>query len=91
MSDDDDICLITKDLHRGLRVDYEPTKQHFQDLLKKKGVTRSVTVAPFNQLKKEYTTYELKAKLANTYDAFLCDGKIVGHVVGFLGKVRKIS
>lgn len=84
---DEDTLLIVKDLQRGLKIDYEPTNQLYQDLLKDNGIEGIKTVMSFNQLKTEYSTFEMKHKLANTYDYYLCDGAIVGHVVGFLGKI----
>ncbi|TMW49273.1 hypothetical protein DOY81_005651 [Sarcophaga bullata] len=82
---EDDIALIVPDLQRGAKVDYEPTIQHYEDLLREKGIS-GIKIIPFNQLRKEYTTFEAKRKLANTYDYFLCDGRISGHCVGFCGK-----
>ncbi|XP_065360905.1 ribosomal L1 domain-containing protein CG13096 [Calliphora vicina] len=81
----DDVVIIVPDLQRGAKVDYEPTIQHYEDLLRENGVD-DIKVVPFNQLRNECTTFESKRKFANTYDYFLCDGRIVGHVVGFLGK-----
>ena len=82
---EDDIALIVPDLQRGAKVDYEPTIQHYEDLLREKGIS-GITIIPFNQLRKEYITFEAKRKLSNTYDYFLVDGRISGHCVGFLGK-----
>lgn len=45
----------------------------------------NLKIVPFNQLRKECTNFEAKRKFANTYDYFLCDGRIQGHVVGFCG------
>lgn len=81
----DDIVIIVPDLQRGAKVDYEPTIQHYEDLFREVGVT-NLKIVPFNQLRNECTTFETKRKFANTYDYFLCDGRIVSHVVGFCGK-----
>ena len=83
---EDDVALIVPDLQRGAKVDYEPTIQHYEDLLREKGIS-GIKIIPFNQLRKEYKTFEAKRKLANTYDYFLCDGRISGHSVGFCGKI----
>lgn len=82
--EEDDVVIIVPDLQRGAKVDYEPTIQHYEDLLREAGVTK-LKIVPFNQIRKECTTFEAKRKFANTYDYFLCDGRIVGHVVGFCG------
>lgn len=82
---EDDILLFVPDLQRGAKVDYEPTIQHYEDLLQECGIS-GIKIMPFNQLRKEYSEFEAKRKLANTYDYFLCDGRIAGHVVGFCGK-----
>uniref|UniRef100_A0A1I8P796 Ribosomal L1 domain-containing protein CG13096 n=1 Tax=Stomoxys calcitrans TaxID=35570 RepID=A0A1I8P796_STOCA len=82
---DDDVVIIVPDLQRGAKMDHEPTVQHYEDLFREAGVS-NLKIVPFNQLRKECTTYEAKRKFANTYDYFLCDGRIVGHVVGFCGK-----
>ncbi|XP_037820828.1 ribosomal L1 domain-containing protein CG13096 [Lucilia sericata] len=80
----DDVVIIVPDLQRGAKVDYEPTVQHYEDLFRENGVD-NIKVVPFNQLRQEVTTFEAKRKFANTYDYFLCDGRIVSHVVGFCG------
>ncbi|XP_075160801.1 ribosomal L1 domain-containing protein CG13096 [Haematobia irritans] len=81
---EDDVVIIVPDLERGAKVDYEPTIQHYEDAFREAGVS-NLKIVPFNQLRKECTTFEAKRKFANTYDYFLCDGRIVGHVVGFCG------
>ena len=86
-SDEDDVVFISKDLQRGADVDYEPTIHHYEDLFREKGVKGIRTIVPFNQLKKEYTSYEMKVKFANMYDGFLVDAVIAKHVTGTLGSV----
>ncbi|KAM7358303.1 ribosomal L1 domain-containing protein CG13096 [Cochliomyia hominivorax] len=81
----DDVVLIVPDLQRGSKVDYEPTVQHYEDLLREQDLG-NIKIVPFNQLRNECTTFEAKRKFANTYDYFMCDGRIVSHVVGFCGK-----
>lgn len=41
---------------------------------------------PFNQLKNEYPAFEMKRKLANTYEVFLVDGSICGNTFAVMGK-----
>lgn len=81
---EDDVVIIVPDLQRGAKVDYEPTIQHYEDLFRENGIN-GLKIVPFNQLRKECTTFETKRKFASTYDYFLCDGRIVSHVVGFAG------
>lgn len=40
---------------------------------------------PFNQLKNEYPAFEMKKKLANSYEVFLVDGSICGNTFSFMG------
>ncbi|KAL5291284.1 RSL1D1 family protein [Megaselia abdita] len=85
---EDDIVLFVCDLQRGRKVDHDPTIQHYEDLLRRNNI-EGVKVIPFNQLKNEYSGYENKRKLANTFEHFLCDGRIVSDVVGFLGAITQ--
>ncbi|XP_015437576.1 PREDICTED: ribosomal L1 domain-containing protein 1-like [Dufourea novaeangliae] len=83
---DDDIALFVCDLQRGRRKDYEPTVEHYKELLGKHGCTNIKHIIPLNQVKTEYDQYELKRKLVGSYDHFLVDGKIAGHLSHLLGK-----
>lgn len=84
--EDSEIALIVKDLKRGRRLDFEPTIQHYENLLREKNVTKwRITVIPVNQLYNEYATFELRRKLSFLYDKFLVDSGIAAHVNGFLG------
>ena len=83
---DDDVVIIVPDLKRGSKVDYEPTIQHYEDLFREAGI-KDLKIIPFNQLKTEYTSFESLRKLSNTYDYFLCDGRLVSHVAGFCGTI----
>lgn len=85
---DSDVAIIVPDLQRGAKFDFEPTKQHYEDLLREAGVTQRLTVVPFNQLRNEMGPFEAKRKFLNTYDYLLCDGRISGQASSFLGKVR---
>ncbi|CAK9833289.1 Ribosomal L1 domain-containing protein CG13096 [Anthophora retusa] len=82
----DEVALFVGDLQRGRRKDYEPTVEHYEDLLCKHGCTRIKSVIPMNQVKTEYDQYELKRKLVGSYDYFLVDGKIAGHLSHLLGR-----
>ncbi|XP_001962580.3 ribosomal L1 domain-containing protein CG13096 [Drosophila ananassae] len=83
---DSDVAIIVPDLQRGAKFDFEPTKQHYEDLLREAGVTQRLTVVPFNQLRNEMGPFEAKRKFLNTYDYLLCDGRISGQASSFLGK-----
>lgn len=85
-NEDSEIALFVKDLKRGRRLDFEPTIQHYENLLREKNVTKyRITVIPVNQLYNEYATFELRRKLSYLYDKFLVDSSIAAHVNGFLG------
>lgn len=85
---DDDVALIVPDLQRGAKFDYDPTKQHYEDMLREAGVKQRLTVVPFNQLRNEMGSFEAKRKFLNSYDYLLCDGRLSGQATAFLGKVR---
>ncbi|KAK2588924.1 hypothetical protein KPH14_001780 [Odynerus spinipes] len=84
---DDDIALFVCDLERGRKKDYEPTVDHYRELLDECGCTRIKDIIPMKQVKTEYDQYELKRKLAGSYDHFLVDGRISGHMTHLLGKI----
>lgn len=72
-------------MKRGRRLDYEPTIQHYEKLLRQKNVQHKITIIPINQLYNEYATFELRRKLSFLYDKFLVDSTVAAHVNGFLG------
>lgn len=85
-NEDSEVALFVKDMKRGRRLDFEPTIQHYENLLREKNVTKyRITVIPVNQLYNEYATFELRRKLSYLYDKFLVDAPIAAHVNGFLG------
>ncbi|KAH8324361.1 hypothetical protein KR074_006182 [Drosophila pseudoananassae] len=86
---DSDVAIIVPDLQRGAKFDFEPTKQHYEDLLREAGVTQRLTVVPFNQLRNEMGPFEAKRKFLNTYDYLLCDGRLSGQASAFLGKATQ--
>ncbi|KAL2730691.1 ribosomal L1 domain-containing protein [Vespula squamosa] len=87
ISSDDDIALFVCDLEKGRRKDYELTVNHYKELLDKYGCTKIKDIIPINQVKTEYDQYELKRKLVASYDYFLVDGRIAGHISHLLGKI----
>lgn len=54
VSPEDDVALIVKDLKKGRRTDYEPTVEHFRQLLDEHKCKQVKTIIPVNQLKTEY-------------------------------------
>nr|XP_031831761.1 ribosomal L1 domain-containing protein 1-like [Nomia melanderi] len=85
VSEDDEIALFVGDLQRGRRQDNEITVEHYEELLHKHGCT-NIKIISMNQVKTEYDQYELKRKLVGSYDHFLVDGKIAGHLSHLLGR-----
>ncbi|XP_012523078.1 ribosomal L1 domain-containing protein CG13096 [Monomorium pharaonis] len=83
---DDEIALFVCDLERGRRKDYEPTIEHYRNLLDKHGCTCVNEIIPMNRVKTEFDQFELKKKLLGSYDHFLVDGRIAGHMSHLLGK-----
>ncbi|EZA56409.1 hypothetical protein DMN91_009838 [Ooceraea biroi] len=86
ITSDDEVALFVCDLQRGRRKDYEPTVEHYRDLLSKHGCTRVNEIIPMNRVKTEFDQFELKRKLIASYDHFLVDGRISGHISHLLGK-----
>lgn len=85
-NEESEVALFVKDLKRGRRLDFEPTIQHYENLLREKNITKyRITIIPVNQLYNEYATFELRRKLSYLYDKFLVDASIAAHVNGFLG------
>ncbi|KYN35641.1 hypothetical protein ALC56_10201 [Trachymyrmex septentrionalis] len=69
----DEVALFVCDLEKGRRKDYEPTVEYYKNLLDKHGCTRVNEIIPINRVK--------------TYDHFLVDGRIAGHMSHLLGKI----
>ncbi|XP_046740508.1 ribosomal L1 domain-containing protein 1 [Diprion similis] len=87
VTDTDDVALFVGDMKKGRRQDFEPTIDHYQDLLRKHGCKQIKDIIPLTQVKTEFDQYELKRKLLSSYDYFLTDGKIAGHLSHHLGKL----
>jgi len=80
-----DVCLFVRDLDKKKR-DYEPTEDHFQELLDKNSIKSVSKILPMKAIKLEYQPYEAKRNLSDMYDVFLADANIVRLLPGFLGK-----
>lgn len=87
LTDTSEVCLIVADLKKGRRVDYNPTVEHYEDVLRTNKIDNIKRIIPVNSIKTEYDQFELKRKLVNQYDLFLADGKICGHLSHLLGKI----
>jgi len=81
-----DVCLIVRDLEKGLKIDHEPTLNHFNELLSEKGIDDITQVISLRELKVEYKQYEAKNSLCQKFDIFLVDDRILRLVPMFLGK-----
>ncbi|XP_070149573.1 ribosomal L1 domain-containing protein CG13096 [Polyergus mexicanus] len=86
VTSNDEIALFVCDLERGKRKDYEPTVEHYKNLLDEHGCTRVNEIIPINRVKTEFDQFELKKKLIGSYDHFLVDGRIAGYMSHLLGK-----
>ena len=83
--DKKDVCVITRDLEKGLKVDHEATINHFKELLEEKSV-EVASVMSLRELKAEYKAFETKTALVHRHEAFLADVRIVRLLPKFLGK-----
>merc|ERR1719319_677927 len=81
-----DVCLIVKDLEKGLKVDHEDTVRHFTSLLADKGIDQITQVISLRELKVEYKQFEAKTQLCHRFDLFLADARIIRLLPQFLGK-----
>lgn len=84
--DSREVCLFVKDLDKKNR-EYEPTVQHFEDILKKEKVTSISKIVPLKALRTDYSLPSSKVSLAKSYDLFLADACVMGLLPGLLGKV----
>lgn len=68
-----DVCLIVKDLEKGIKVDHEPTANHFKEVLSGKGIGPELvsTIMPLRELRVEYNTYEARNALCGKFDVIL--------------------
>ncbi|KAK6168344.1 hypothetical protein SNE40_020898 [Patella caerulea] len=83
--DSQTVCLFVKDLDKDDR-EYEKTKYHYQDLLKKAGLKEIPDIIPLKNLLLEYKPFEAKRNLSNMYDIFLADSRVTKVLPRILGK-----
>ncbi|EFN87723.1 Ribosomal L1 domain-containing protein 1 [Harpegnathos saltator] len=86
VTSNDEVALFVCDLERGRKKDYEPTVEHYKKILIEQGCTCINEIIPMNRVKTEFDQFELKKKLAASYDYFLVDSRIAGHLSHLLGK-----
>uniref|UniRef100_A0A1B0GH80 Uncharacterized protein n=1 Tax=Lutzomyia longipalpis TaxID=7200 RepID=A0A1B0GH80_LUTLO len=86
IDDTDEVCLVVKDLERGAKKDFEPTNNHFEEVLRVAGVTRINRILSVNELKKNYGPFEAKLKLCQSFEVFLVDSRVYNRTVPLLGK-----
>lgn len=82
-----EICLIAPDVKNIRNKEIERVAEHYEEILKSKGVENIKKIMPYYELRNEYSGFELKRRLADLYDVFLVDGKISGYVVHKVGKI----
>ena len=78
MTDDTDVCLFVKDVHKGAedqedKRDFTPSVRHFKQIVEEAGVKKVEEIIPVIQLKREYHDFEMQRKLCDSFDLFLCD------------------
>lgn len=83
----DEICLIVPDVKGIPLMEQDKHIEHYEAILKSKGVENISKILTLYQLKTEYGEYELKRGLVELYDGFLVEGKITGNAVHCLGKI----
>ena len=84
---DSEICLIVADVKGIPNKSHEQHLEHYEKLLRQKGVNNVKKIMTFHEFRTDYETFELKNRLVELYDAFLVDGKISGKTVKKCGKI----
>ncbi|XP_074040868.1 uncharacterized protein [Leptinotarsa decemlineata] len=87
LNPEDEICLIVSEVKGIGNKEHEKHIEHYENLLKTKGVTNVKRIMTMHELRTEYETFEQKSRLVDLYDMFLVCGKISGKVVKNCGKI----
>ncbi|KAJ8932423.1 hypothetical protein NQ314_014680 [Rhamnusium bicolor] len=87
LTPDDEVCLIVPEVKGIKNIEHEKHLEHYEELLRKKGIENIKKIMTFHEFRTEYETFEQKSRLADLYDVFLVDGKICGKVVGKCSKI----
>ena len=80
-----DVCFFIGD-SIPKKADQEEAVRTFKEKLQAAGITNVTQVMTLGQLKRDYTTHNLKLKLCHTYDVFLVESRIAEHIYSILGK-----
>lgn len=80
-----DVCFFIGD-SIPKKADQEEAVRTFKEKLQAAGITNVNQVMTLGQLKRDYTTHNLKLKLCHTYDVFLVESRIAEHIYSILGK-----
>lgn len=87
LTPDDEVCLIVSELKGVKNIEHEKHIEHYENLLRNKGVENIKKIMTFHEFRTEYETFEQKSRLVDLYDMFLVDGRISGKVVNKCGKI----
>ncbi|KAJ8923218.1 hypothetical protein NQ315_001773 [Exocentrus adspersus] len=87
LTPDSEVCLIVPELKGVKNIEHEKHVEHYENLLRNKGVENIKKIMTFHEFRTEYETFEQKLRLVDLYDLFLVDGKISGKVVKKCGKI----
>ncbi|KAK7492790.1 hypothetical protein BaRGS_00015928 [Batillaria attramentaria] len=85
-----EVCLFVKDIDRKDR-EFEKTVADMRAFLKSKGITNVSEVIPLKALKLEYKAFEAKRNLANMYDIYLADARVIRLLPSYLGKAQPVQ
>lgn len=80
-----DVCFFIGD-SIPKKADQEEAVRTFKEKLQAANITNVTQVMTLGQLKRDYTTHNLKLKLCHTYDVFLVESRIAEHIYSILGK-----
>lgn len=86
-NEESEICLIVSEVKGIQNSEYDQHKEHYEELLSKKGVDNIKNIMTFHEFRTSYETFEQKNRLVDLYDVFLADSKISGKVVKKCGKI----
>jgi len=78
------VCLFVKDVDKSR--EYDKTVRKYTEMFSSSGVKRQIEFFPLKKLKLEFSDFEAKRNLSNTYDVFLSDARITRLLPARLGK-----
>lgn len=83
----DEVCLIVPEVKGIPNKEHERHQEHYEELLKSKGVDNIKKILTMHEMRTEYDTFELKKRLVDLYEHFLVGGEVSGKTVSFLGSI----